>query len=482
MIDHRRQALSWTLIDTAGTISELLRGVRLFMSVFIAIVGALLAIFSIIILHELGHFVVARVAGIQVLRFSIGFGKTLWKWVGKSGTEYVIALLPLGGYVKMLGEGQEKAQPENAHRAFNQKPLLTRMAVVMAGPFTNFLLAVVAYWGVYWMGITYVKPVVGQVVPHSIAAYAGIKPGDQVMQMDGRPTRNWQQVMMAIVMRMGDRDTLVMTVQPGKTNFTVQRELNLIHWTVDRRDPAFLESLGLVPYFPFVPPVIATVGRGSYAERGGLRPGDRVLSIHGKMVSDWSQMVQSLQRYPNQWVMLAILRDHQPQFLRVKIGVIKRGGQSVGYLGVGSVTPQWPSNMLYQERYSLWTAWVPAVQQAWQLTEFNALVLAKMIVGKVSLHTLGGPITVFQAAGKASLAGIQVYLGFLGFISLAIGFINVLPIPGLDGGHLFFQIIEGIFRRPVPERYQALGFSIGMIFLIFLMIQATVNDLVRLFL
>ncbi|ACI23173.1 membrane endopeptidase, M50 family [Coxiella burnetii Dugway 5J108-111] len=184
------------------------------MSLAVAIIGAIIAIFGIIILHELGHFIVARACGIKVLRFSIGFGKALWRWKGKSGTEYVLAMLPLGGYVKMLGEGEEATAPKDAHRAYNQKPLLVRMMVVFAGPFTNLLLAIIAFWGVYLMGVTHTRPVIGEVIPHSIAAQAGVKAGDELIQIDQTRTKNWQQALMAIIKRMGDRSKMELKVKP----------------------------------------------------------------------------------------------------------------------------------------------------------------------------------------------------------------------------------------------------------------------------
>ena len=447
------------------------------MSLAIAILGAIMAIFSIIVLHELGHFFVAKACGIKVLRFSVGFGRAIWKRTGKSGTEFVLAWIPLGGYVKMLGEGEEKASAADAHRAFNQKPLLSRMLVVLAGPFTNFLIAIVAYWGVYLMGVTHVKPVIGSVVPHSIAARAGVRSGDELIKIDGVRTDNWQRVMMGLIMRMGDYGPMRLTVKPVDSQLHQERVLDLSSWDVDRRNPEFFKSLGLMPYRPTVPAVIAKVVPGSAAAVGGLKAGDRILSVNGHPVSGWVPMVKAVRGLPHQRISLTLMRNHQKKVIHMEVGAIKQAG----FLGIQSHPPAWPSDMLRVARYSVFTAWLPAFEQTWVLTKFNSMVLLKMVTGKISIRTLGGPITVFRAAGKATQAGLQVYLGFLGFISLTIGFLNLLPIPGLDGGHLVFQIVEAIFRRPVPERYQMVGLSIGMVFLIFLMVQATINDLMRLF-
>ena len=451
------------------------------MSLAVAIIGAIIAIFGIIILHELGHFIVARACGTKVLRFSIGFGKALWRWKGKSGTEYVLAMLPLGGYVKMLGEGEEATAPKDAHLAYNQKPLLVRMMVVFAGPFTNLLLAIIAFWGVYLMGVTHTRPVIGRVIPHSIAAQAGVKAGDELIQIDQARVKNWQQALMAIIKRMGDRSKMELKVKPLHSDRLETHEMDLSTWVLDRRSPDVFKSLGLTPYQPKVSPVVASIAKDSPAEKAKLQSGDRIAAINGQPIKNWLQIVNIVHNKPNEEIQLTILRDHEARRIPLKVATMKEDGKAVGYLGILSRPTQWPPYFTYQEKYTIWSAWLAAVEQSRRLFAFNLIVIAKMVIGKVSIHTLGGPITVFQAAGKAMQAGLQVYLGFIGFISLTIGFINLLPIPGLDGGHLLFQVIEGLFRRSVPERIQLIALTIGMIFLIFLMVQATINDLVRLF-
>lgn len=451
------------------------------MSLAIAIVGSIVAIFSIIILHELGHYIVAKVCGIKILRFSVGFGKPIWKRVSRSGTEYVLALFPLGGYVKMLGEGEEVTTPEDAHRAYNHKPLMVRMAVVASGPLMNFLIAIIAYWGVYWMGVVSIQPVVGDVIPHSIAARGGVQTGDQLIKVDNIQTENWQRVIMAIVMRMGDQSPMVLTIKPDGSETLKQRVLNLSQWKTDRRNPDFFNSLGFQPYEPQAPPVIGTIIPDSPASKAGLQEKDRIIAINHSPVSHWSDVVKKVQAEPGKEITLTIDQQGVISNRIVTVGSSKQQGKTLGYLGIVSTPPKWPEGLIHKSHYSFLTAWIPAVKLCWTFTSFNFRVLVKMINGKISIHTLGGPITVFQAAGKATQAGFQVYLGFIGFISLTLAFINLLPIPGLDGGHLFFQIIEGILQRPVSERMQMIGLSIGMIFLIFLMVQATINDLIRLF-
>lgn len=451
------------------------------MSIVIAVFGAIIAVFGVIIVHEWGHFLMARLFGIKILKFSIGFGKAIYKWCSKkTGTEYVIAILPLGGYVKMLGEGEEATSPGEAAQAYNKKPLLVRMIVVAAGPVINVIIAVIAFWGVYWMGVVHVKPIVGNVIENSIAARAGLKTGDEIVTVDGAPAYNWQRVMMALVEHIGTKRNMTITIKPAQSRQIRTRVLVLQDWQVNERNPDFFRSIGVFPYQPKVTPIVAKILPNSPAT-GKLQPNDRIIAINGKAVDDWGPLVQMIRRQPNQTISLTVLRHQKPQNVTIKVGAQKQNNKVIGYIGVLSVTPQWPPNLMNTEKYSIFRAWIPALDQTWMLIKFNCLVLAKMVTGKISMHTLGGPVTVFQAAGEATLAGFQVYLGFIGFISLTIGFINLLPIPGLDGGHLLFQIIEGIFRRPVPDRIQVIGLGVGMVFLIFLMVQATINDIMRIF-
>ena len=451
------------------------------MSLAIGILGAIILIFSIIILHELGHFVVARACGIKVLRFSIGFGKAFWKWKGKSGTEYIFAILPLGGYIKMLGEGNGVTSSEDTQRAFNQKPLFIRMLVVLAGPVTNFLLALVAFWGVYLMGVTHTRAIVGEVVPHSIAAQAGIKPGDELVQVDGKSTKNWNQALMAVVARMGDRNQMKVMVKPKNSSQISLRNLKLSKWNIDQRNSDVLKDLGLLPYQPRIPPVITSVMKKSPAERAQLQSGDCVKAINDQPVQDWLSVINFIRKNPDKKIQLAVMRNDKIHVISLTTDRKEMGCITVGYLGIVSQPPHWSANLMYREEYSFLGAWRPAAEQTWRLLAFNAMVVIKMVIGKVSIYTFGGPVMVFQAASKATQAGLQVYLSFLGFISLTIGFTNLLPIPGLDGGHLLFQVIEGLCRRPVPQRIRTIGLILGMVFLIFLMVQTTINDFVRLF-
>lgn len=451
------------------------------MGIIYTIIAAIFSIFIVILIHELGHFFVAKWCGVKVLKFSIGFGKAIWSYKSKSGTEYVLAWIPLGGYVKMLGENEPVDDPAEYEYAYQRKPLWKRMAIVAAGPFMNFVLAVFLFACVYFIGVTHIKPVIGQVEPNTIASQGALRPGDEIVKIDGWNTPNWQRVMMALVLHIGERGNLVMTVRPKGSEKLENKYLPIRHWKVNLKDPRLFQSLGFLPYIPKIPPVVAKVLPNSPADKDGLKAGDRIIKANGKQINDWMEFLPLIQQSPGKTLRLIIERDNKQQALNIKVGSKKENDKGVGFLGVYSAPVQWPADMQSQLKYSTFSAWWPALKETWTIFSFNFIVLTKMITGKISLKALGGPITIAQTAGQASSAGLIVYFSFIAFISVTLAFINVLPIPGLDGGHLFFQIIEGIFRRPIPERVQALLLRIGIIILILIMLQATLNDILRIF-
>ncbi|MBS0352201.1 MAG: RIP metalloprotease RseP [Proteobacteria bacterium] len=449
------------------------------MAIALAIIGAILAVFLVIVIHEFGHFLVAKMCGVKILRFSIGFGKSLYTHVSRGGTEYVLAILPLGGYVKMLDDREFHVSQTDSQRAYNRQPLYIRMAIVLAGPVTNFLLAVVAFWIIFSMGVTYIKPVVGQVRAQSVAEQAGIKPGDTIVAIDGRKVRQWQQVMVTFIERIGWVQPVYITTE--KNGVAEQHQISLKQWRISGSQPDPLDSLGITPYQPAIPAIVDKIMAHSPAQRSGLQPGDQIVKVDDHPVSDWQTVADFIKQHPNQESALTISRNNQTKLVNVQLDSQTINRQRAGYLGVIVKIPPWPAQMIDSTHYSLITAWAPALQQSWELTKFNCIVLAKMFSGKISMQTLGGPITIFRSAGAASEAGLKVYLNFIGFISVTLAFINILPIPGLDGGHFLFQLIEGLIGRPISEKYQNLLLKLGIIVIILLVLQGTVNDIIRLF-
>jgi regulator of sigma E protease len=450
------------------------------MSLLIAIVGAIFAIFSVVIIHEFGHFIVARAMGVRVLKFSIGFGKALWSRTTRQGTEFVIAILPLGGYVRMLGEGDEVSDDELKQYSYSHKSVYARMAIVLAGPVMNFILAILLFWILYLPGVVHIKPVIGRVLPHSIVAVAGVKSGDHIKKIGDETVKNWRAVTMALVSHVGDSKSVRIAISRPPQHAVRVYQLPLSQWKVAQQAPELLRSLGIVPFQPKFPMQIGKVMSGSPADRGGLRQGDRVLAVNDKTYDNMLDLVQLIQKNPNKKFHFLVLRQHRKQPISVIAGSKMRKNQAYGYLGYEVLPPVWPASFLQRETYSVLTAWAPAFKATGSLIRFNIVVLGKMISRKISLRSLGGPITIFKTAGQASQHSYRVYLGFLAFLSVTLGFINLLPIPGLDGGHFFFQLIEFTFRRPVPLYIQSIFFRIGFLLLILLIIQATYNDIFRL--
>ncbi len=343
------------------------------MSIFVAVVGAILAIFIIIVLHEMGHFLVARCFGIKILRFSIGFGKALYKRTGKSGTEYVLAAIPLGGYVKMLGETDAQSLSESEQAAaYHKKPLLVRMAVVLAGPLTNFVLAFLVFWIAFLIGSEHLKPIVGQVTPDSFAAQAGIHPGDEIVQVAGERTLSWQQVMMALVAKTGDKKVTVM-VKSKDSSASLARTMNLSQWQINQVKPNIFKDLGMFPDLPKTPPVVKKVVSHSPAAQAGIQPLEEILKFDGKRLTHWRSLVDKIQQQPGKEITLTVKGREGIRTVRVFLGTKERDGAQVGYLGVVAFPAQVPQRLLNIERYNPMTAVVPAVQKTALMVKYNAV-------------------------------------------------------------------------------------------------------------
>jgi regulator of sigma E protease len=448
------------------------------MGILLTVIGAVMAVFIVIIIHEAGHFFVAKAFGVKVLRFSIGFGPSLWTRIGRTGTEYVLAMFPLGGYVRMLDDREMHVSQADSRRAYNRQPLWIRMAIVLAGVVTNFLLAIIIFWIIYLSGISYVKPIIGKVTPESIAARAGLQPGETIKAINGSPTQGWEEVVTEMISQIGNSKTLTITTQPKNSSELQSHSISLQNWRLNGTRPDPLGSLGIEPFQPEFPAIVEKVRSNSPASRSGLQSGDQIVGLNHQPIAGWPALSAYIHQHPNQEVSLSVKQGEVVRELNVQLD---NQGQSTGYLGVEVKIPQWPPELIESPHYSVISAWVPAINRVVELTVFNAAVLGKMLSGKISLQTLGGPITIYHTAYNASKAGVQVYLAFIAFISLTLGFINILPIPGLDGGHFLFQVIEGIIGRPISEKYQMMLLKIGIILIIFLLVQGTVNDIMRMF-
>ncbi len=450
------------------------------LNIFISILGMIITIVLVIGVHECGHFTAARLCGVKIHRFSIGFGKTLFHWYDKKGTEYVIAAIPLGGYVKMLDENEDDVPPKELPYAFNRQPLYKKFFIVAAGPVINIVFAFVVYWLLFCIGFSTIKPITGTITPHSIAAQAGLTSQQEIIKIDSEPTPSWAKAMLHIIMRAGDHGTMQIEAQAFKSSEIKTYSLNLSQWKMDDLKPDPFESLGIKPYEPVIEPIIQTVATNSPASHSGLKSGDKILAINNKPITDWMDMLEMIGRSPDTILHFQVIRNNKKINLPVTIGSKHRWFLSkYGFLGV---TPHfiWQPELINRNQYNPVIALTYAAQETGDFIHLNIILLGKLITGKISFHSLGGPITIFESAGTALNQGFIPFLGFLAFLSISIGFVNILPIPGLDGGHMLFQLIEATTRRPLSLRTQELFYRFGLIILFMLIIQALANDIMRL--
>lgn len=443
---------------------------------FIVALGVLVAI------HEFGHFWVAKKCGVRILRFSLGFGRPLWRTrFGADDTEFVLAALPLGGYVKMLDEREGPVAAQERDRAFNTQPLRRRIAIVAAGPLANFLLAFFVYWLMYMVGVSGARPYVGEVDAAGVAARAGLRSGDEILTVDGRATAIWDNVMATAIDAILDAKRVRLTVR-GTDGRERVVTLDFSGLSIDDLSHGdFFAKVGFEPFRTKIPPVVGRVLAGGPAEAAGLRAGDRVLSLDGAPIDDWLDWVRAIRARPNETLAVVVERDGAPVQLRIAADANVEDGVRIGRIGAevapfAAAAQGVPTAI---ERYAPGVAAVRAVKRTYELTATTLKFLRKMVLGEASVQNLSGPISIAQFAGESAKLGVSRFLEFLGLVSVSLGVLNLLPIPMLDGGHLMYYAIESMIRRPVPEVVQLYGQHIGLMFLLGLMGLAIYNDIMR---
>ena len=440
---------------------------------FIVALGLLVAV------HEFGHFWVARRCGVKVERFSIGFGKAIWRRLGKDGTEYVLALIPLGGYVKMLDGRVDELKPGEEAQAFNHKSVWARMAIVAAGPMANFVFALFAFWLMFMIGVPSVKPVVGEVRPASIVAEAGILPGMENVGVGGEETGDWESVTYALISHLGD-DSVQLKLKAANTSYAVDKTLQLAGWKFDPDKESPIGSLGIVPLGGKVLPVVEAVVPSSASEKAGLQIGDRIKGVDGDAITEWTQFVERVQQSPAQPLQVTVERGGSEMILILTLDGKKVKGQLVGFVGLSPQLVPLPDEYRTLLQYGPLQALWHGVQKTWSLITLTFDMIGKLIGGIVSLDNLSGPISIAKGAGSSADYGLVYFLGFLALISVNLGIINLFPLPVLDGGHLVYFLIEAITGKPVSEKIQEVGFRIGAAILMLLMGIALFNDFARL--
>jgi len=452
------------------------------MDEFLGSIWWLVVVLGVLItFHEFGHFWVARRMGVRVLRFSVGFGRALWSRTSRRGTEYVVAVIPLGGYVKMLDEREAPVAEEQRHLAFNRKPVAARIAIVAAGPVFNLVLAVIAFWIMFLVGVQETRPDIGRV--SGLAAAAGVPEDTRIVAVNGAEVQTWTHVVLGLMGPTLDGDTATLTTvhddSPARTH---RLDFDQLDGRVD--ESRLLEEIGIEPWRPTLAPVIGTVADGTPAAGAGLRPGDRILAIDNQSVEHWRQVGRLIPELGagGREIELRVQRDGRELSIPVTPESAEGAPPRVG------IAPQQPTAAQRQQwsehyfvlRHGPLSGLAAAGQETWRLTTSTIGMLGRMIAGSASLQNLSGPITIARMANQSAQLGLSRFLFFMGLVSLSLGILNLLPIPILDGGHLMYYLSEAATGRAVPQRIQELGQYVGLLLLAGLMGLAFYNDILRL--
>jgi regulator of sigma E protease len=447
------------------------------MSALHTTVWFLIAISILVVAHEFGHYLAARLAGVKVLRFSLGFGKPLLsRRFGRDQTEWTLALLPFGGYVKMLDEREGVVPAAEAHRSFNRATVWRRIGIVAAGPMANFLLAIVFYWVLFLHGMPAMKPLIGEPPAGTPAAQAGLVAGDGIRRVNGADTPSFQDLRLELLRAGVAGDPIELDLDDGRS---VQLDAPPMDTENLERDT--LRPLGIVRYDPEIEPVIGEVLPGGAAARAGFRSGDRLIAADGQFVANWQDWVQLIRQHPSQPLRIAYERQGQRGELTVVPDTVEENGQRVGKIGAGPKVDEAVFDALMTEvRYGPVEALQRGAGKTWEMSLFTLEMMGRMVLGQVSWKNLSGPLTIADYAGQSATLGWISFVGFLALVSVSLGVLNLLPVPLLDGGHLMYYVAEVLTGRPVSERTMEIGSRIGMMLLLLLMSFALFNDLQRL--
>lgn len=446
------------------------------------ILSFLVALVILVAVHEFGHFYVARRCGVKVLRFSIGFGNILWSTRDKTGTEYSLSSLPLGGYVKMLDEREGDVPESERHMAFNNQSVWKRMAIVAAGPAANFLLAILLLWVLLLRGEEDLIPKVGKVFPGSVAEQMGLETGQEIIAVDSVPTPTWSELNRALAVRLGETGPIEVSVSYPGSSDQYRLHGQLQDWLRTDAEPDPVSGFGIELHFP-IEPIAGTILENSPAEKAGFRTGDRILRVGDQLIKDFSEWAKVIQANPEQPLDVWVDRAGQQLQLRVVPYTDKSTGKTVGRVGMHPQPVDLQTidkGLIRQREYSITQAFVKAVDKTWETSGFILLSIQKLIVGEISTKNLSGPVTIAKVAGSSAKSGLESFAYFLVMISISLAIFNLLPIPVLDGGHLFYYVLEVIRGKPVSERIQSWGNQIGFSLIIGLSLYALFNDITRL--
>ncbi len=447
-----------------------------------SIIAFIVALGVLITFHEFGHYWVARRCDVKILRFSIGFGRAIYKkQFGKDNTEFVIAALPLGGYVKMLDEREGEVKEEELPRSFNYKPLWQRFAIVSAGPLFNFIFAIFAYWLIFIVGVNGLKPYVGDIEPTSISSRAGLVSGQEIISINEMITPTWATVLDKLVNHTVNGDVIKISVID---NDGVEKkvDIDLSQVSIDEMaEGKLLEALGLSIIELKLPAIIGEVLPGGAAEKSGLLQYDEIINVDGNPIMSWGKWVEIIRENPGESLHVEISRGDSKVMLEMIPEHIESEGEMIGRIGASVYQPNDLFDSYFtKESYSLPTAFIKAVKKTWEMSVLTLRVLGKMLVGEASVKNLSGPISIAQYAGQSAGIGLVAFLSFMAIVSVSLGVLNLLPVPLLDGGHLMYYLVEFVIGKPVSEAVQIVGQQIGVVLLLGLMSIALYNDVARL--
>ncbi len=437
----------------------------------------IVAISILVAVHEYGHYIVGRWTGMKVLRFSIGFGKPIWTHIGagEDRTEYCVSAIPLGGYVRFLDGREGPVAPEDEGRAFDHRPIPARILVLLAGPFFNFLFAILAYWALFVYGVPTLRPAIGVVEPGTYAEDAGLSFGDRIIAVGEKETPDWESALVAMLDGLIADGRVVLRLE-DESGYQRSTTIDVGDDAARLTEPGLLfDGLGFSPWQP--PAIVGQLSSGGAAEAAGIREDDRIVRIDGEPIGNFGDLREVVSARPHQRVLIEVERGAERLELDVLLGSDVRDEQVVGLLGVGAAANT--ADYYYLRKYGPLESVSQATVRMWQSSMFTLRMLGRMLTGDVSIKNISGPINIAQFAGASAQAGVSNFLGFLAIVSISLGVLNLLPIPVLDGGQIVYQLVEWVKGSPMSERAQIAGQQVGILALLLLMSFAFYNDIAR---